>query len=299
VMDLVFEHTQLLSLSAQAVGMNPAKNELKLDNTVAIVDRRTFYNRSTSSTFGDGSGNPINAIDQTKQALLPGETTASANYTNYSRGLNGLVVDVAGPPNLTGISAASFQFATWSAFSDSTPNFVAINPTITVSTFAGGGLNGSDRVKLDFPNNAIQNAWLRVTMLADANTGLTANDVFYFGNARFDVTPTSPFPTQQVTINAFDVNAIRARQGQNSGIISNIHDVDRSGVVNAFDINAVRAGQGVSSLRSFTAPSSSQLGLALTSSRVTMPNVDSVFVDTSWLEAFQIDDQKRGRAKRR
>ncbi len=49
---------------------------------------------------------------------------------------------------------------------------------MTVSTFAGGGLNGSDRVKLEFANNAIQNAWLRVTMLADANTGLAANDVF-------------------------------------------------------------------------------------------------------------------------
>ncbi len=210
----------------------------------AVASRQIFYNRSTSIAFGNGSGNPINAIDLTKVALLPGQTTTAANFTNYSRGLNGIVVDVLGPPNLAGISAASFQFATWSSFPDSTPNFVIINPTVTVSTFAGGGLNGSDRVKLEFANNAIQNAWLRVTMLADANTGLAANDVFYFGNARFDVTPTSPFPSQQVTINAFDVNTIRARQGQNPGVISNIFDVDRNGVVNAFDTNAVRAGQG-------------------------------------------------------
>ena len=80
------------------------------------------------------------------------------------------------------------------------------------------------------------------------------NDVFYFGNARLDVTPTSPFPTQQVTINIFDTNTIRAKQGQNPGLISNIFDVDRNGVVNIFDTNAVRASQGVNSLRSFTAP---------------------------------------------
>jgi YHYH protein len=265
----------------------------------SIVNRQVFYHRSTSSIFGNGSGNPTTAIDTLKVPLLPGETTTAANYTNYSRGLNGLVIDVAGAPNLAGISAASFQFATWSSFPDSTPNFLAINPTVTVSTFAGGGLNGSDRVKLEFDNNAIQNAWLRVTMLADANTGLVTNDVFYFGNARFDVTPTSPFPSAQVTINAFDVNAIRARQGQDSGIISNIFDVDRSGVVNAFDTNAVRANQGVASLRSFTAPSSLQMGLANSTTNSTSLKVDSLFADTSWLEAFQSSNNRsRLRTKR-
>ncbi len=274
-----------------ATTIRPAEN--------TIVDRRVFYNRSTNAVFGDGSGNPTNAIDSTKSALRPGETASTVNYTNYSRGLNGIVVDIASPTNLSAITAASFQFATWSSFPDSTPNFVTINPTVTVSTFAGGGLNGSDRVKLEFANNAIQNAWLRVTMLADANTGLAANDVFYFGNARFDVTPTSPFPSQQVTINAFDVNTIRARQGQNPGVISNIFDVDRNGVVNAFDTNAVRAGQGVSSLRSFTAPSTLQMGLASSTSNSTSLKVDSLFVDTSWLDAFQIGNNKNRQPQRR
>ncbi len=258
----------------------------------SIVSRNVFYNRSTSSVFGNGSGNPTNSIDPTKQALLPGQAATVANYTNYSRGLNGIVIDITSATNLSGITAASFQFATWSTFPDSTPNFVAINPSVTVSTFAGGGLNSSDRVKLEFSNNAIQNAWLRVTILADAHTGLAANDVFYFGNARFDVTPTSPFPSQQVTINAFDVNAIRARQGQNSGVISNIYDVDRSGIVNAFDTNAVRAGQGVLSLRSFTAPSSLQFGLASSTSSAVRNSFDLLFSDVSWLETFQLKNNK-------
>jgi hypothetical protein len=267
-------------------------------NFVEGPTARIFYNNSTSSTFGNGSGNPVNAIDPTKAALRPGETASVANYTNYSRGLNGLVFDVNSPGNLAGITAASFQFASWNSFPDSTPNFLNINPTVTVSTFAGGGLNGSDRVKVEFANNAIQNTWLRVTVLANANTGFATNEVFYFGNARFDVTPTSPFPSQQVTVNAFDVNAIRARQGQNPGVISNIYDVDRSGVVNAFDTNAVRAGQGVSSLRSFTAPSSLPMGLASSRSNSTSSNVDSLFADTSWLDAFQIGNNKNRHQRR-
>ncbi len=257
-----------------------------------VTNRRVFYNRSTSTVFGSGAGNPINAIDSTKVALLPGLAASAANFTNYSRGLNGLVIDITSPTNLSAISASSFQFAAWNNFQDSVPNFQSINPAVTISSFVGGGLNGSDRVKLEFANNAIQNAWLRVTMLADGNTGLAANDIFYFGNARFDVTPTSPFPSNQVTINAFDVNGVRARQGLNSNIISNIYDVDRNGVVNAFDTNAVRAGQGVSSLRPFTAPSNLPLSFSASS-------IDSIYSDMSWLEPLQIGSTKNRLQQRR
>jgi Calx-beta domain len=252
--------TQLRNAVALNSNWNTSTPNLTTQNftilsNATIANRRVFYNRSTSSLFGDGSGNPINAIDLTKSALLPGQTTLGVNYTNYSRGLNGIVLDLSGTTYLPGISPASFQFAIWNNFQNSTPNFTAISPTMTVSTFAGGGTNASDRIKLDFQNNAIQNAWLRVTVLANPSTGLVTNDVFYFGNARFDVSPTNPFPSQQVTINAFDVNVVRANQGQNPGVISNSFDVDRNGVVNAFDTNLVRAAQGISSLRSFTAPS--------------------------------------------
>jgi ELWxxDGT repeat protein len=265
-------------------------NELWLVRPTSVANRQVFYNRSTSTVFGDGSGNPVSSIDSTKIALLPGQTTSSANYTNYSRGLNGLVVDLQAPANLAEISASSFQFATWNTFPDSTPNFVPITPAVTVSTYPGGGVNGADRVKLEFANNAIQNAWLKVTVLADVNTGLATNDVFYFGNARFDITPSTPFPSQQITINIFDTNAVRANQGQNSGVISNAFDVDRNGVVNVFDTNAVRAGQGVTSLRSFTAPASAQL-------RLSNQFVDSLYVDLGWLDAFGVNKKTRSQTR--
>ncbi len=261
----------------------------------SIAGRQIFYNNAsgfgTSGANNSPAVNPINAIDATKQALLPNQTTTAANYTNYSRGLNGIVVDLTNPGNLSGIGSSSFQFAIWNSFPNGTPNFVTINPTVTVSAFPSGGTAVSDRVKLVFADRAIENAWLRITVLADANTGLASNDVFYFGNARFDVTPTSPFPSQQIVVNIFDVNGIRAKQGQNSGVVSNAFDVDRSGVVNVFDTNAVRAGQGVTSLRSFTAPSSLQVSFAPSS-------IDSLFADTSWLEAFQSSDSKKRQARR-
>ncbi len=80
--------------------------------SAAIVDRRIFYNGS--NFFGTGGANnnptvnPIAAIDTTKSALLPGQTTTSTHYSNYSLGLNGLVIDISGASNLSNISAASF-----------------------------------------------------------------------------------------------------------------------------------------------------------------------------------------------
>ena len=234
-------------------------------NVASIAGRNVFYNNA--SGFGTSGANatdplvnPINAIDPTKSALLPGGTASIANYTNYSRGLNGLVIDITNPANLAAIDSTSFQFATWSTFPDATPNFLAITPTVTVSTFATGGQGGSARVKLTFADRAIENAWLRVTVLANLlTTGLLANDIFYFGNARFDVNPPAPAFTSQVGINVLDTNQVRAQNGQNPGVVSNVFDVDRSGAVNVLDTNATRAGNGVNSLRFFNAPASLQL----------------------------------------
>ncbi len=260
-----------------------------------VANRQVFYNNSTGfGTSGANNSptvNPTGAIDATRMALLPGNTTTPANYTNYSRGLNGIVFDLNNPSNLSGINSSSFQFATWSNFSNTTPTFLTINPTVTVSTFATGGLGGTARVKLVFADRAIENAWLQITVLANADTGLATDDVFYFGNARFDVTPTSPFPSQQISINIFDTNAVRAKQGQTTGGVSNVFDVDRNGVVNIFDTNAVRGGQGVTSLRSFTAPSSFQMSFVPAS-------IDSALADTSWSDGLQIGTSKKRQQKR-
>jgi Bacterial Ig-like domain len=260
-----------------------------------ITNRQVFYNNSvgfgTSGANNSTTVNPINAIDPSKTALVPnqlttlsatvlgGQNASSANFTNYSRGLNGIVVDINGATNLAGIDAASFQFATWSSFPDATPNFVTISPTVTVSTFAGGGLSGAGRIKLVFADNAIQESWLRVTVLANANTGLTAPDVFYFGNARGDITPNASFPAQ-IGLNALDLNQARNNQLSSGAVVSNIYDVDKNGAVNGLDLNQIRARQGTNSLRPFTAPSS-QAFLAANvppiTKKLSIKSLDSIF----------------------
>ena len=147
----------------------------------SVVGRSIFYNDS----YFDGNDAGANAADDgsiatDKQALLPGATATFANYTSYSRGINGIMVDIA---NLAGTPTVDdFIFkvgddnnpAGWNAAPD--PTSITVRP--------GAGANGSDRVTILWDNNAIQNEWLQVTVKANTSTtGLSTPDVFYFGNA--------------------------------------------------------------------------------------------------------------------
>jgi hypothetical protein len=142
--------------------------------------RHVFYNRSAF----DGNDPSANASDDgaiatDKTALLPGGTATLANYTSYSRGINGIMVDIASLPGTPTASDFSFKVG-----NDNTPNGWGAAPAPTsISVRLGAGVSGSDRVTLIWADNAIQKEWLQITVKATAATGLAADDVFYFGNA--------------------------------------------------------------------------------------------------------------------
>src|SRR5207248_11258177 len=135
----------------------------------SVVGRFVFYNHSAF----DGNNPSINSQDDNaiatdKQALLPGGTATFANYTSYSNGINGIMVDVA---SLAGSPTASdFSFrvgntntpASWTTAP--APSKVVARP--------GAGAGGSTRIEITWPDGAIKNEWLQVTVKADAATGL-------------------------------------------------------------------------------------------------------------------------------
>lgn len=193
-----------------------------------------------------------------KVALLPGQSSTFANYTTYSRGLNGIVVDVnnlpAGTTNAQML--ASLQFAQWNGLG--VVNFAALPGAAvpSVSILSGGGVGGSARVTISFPDNSLQNTWLQVTVLANVNTGLSTNDVFYFGNVIGELnignTPT------RLRVNGQDAALILANQspGANTAPVTNIFDLDRNGRVNGQDYAIVLANQQAGGIVApITAPS--------------------------------------------
>ncbi len=169
--------------------------------------------------------------------------------------------------NQTGTPTASdFQFATWDGIASSGFTNFGIPPTVSITT--AGGSNGSKRVKIEFPDNAIRNTWLRVTMLANANTGLAANDVFYFGNAVGDMNVGNTGSPITVQMNQEDVSALRGNLslGANSAAVSNIYDLNKDGRVNAIDLSLATQSRSTRSIRFFTAPATLRLAIIPTSS---------------------------------
>ncbi|NJL30869.1 MAG: hypothetical protein HC898_04150 [Phycisphaerales bacterium] len=177
---------------------------------VEVMDRQVFHNNSAL----DGN-NPVantnddQAIASDKQALLGGETAGLDNFTSYSKGLNGIMIDIQNLP-ATSLSAADFIFRTGS---DINPAGWATAPApVSITVRPGDGVNGSHRVTLIWADNnqdgvadaheAIANGWLQVTVLPTANTGLTSEDVFYFGNLPGDATGDG-------VTNAFDLLRVR------------------------------------------------------------------------------------------
>src|SRR5215217_1542271 len=134
----------------------------------AVAGRAAFYNISSF----DGNGPATAAADDAalaadKSALLPGGTASFANVTGYSRGINGLVVDVAGRAAGTPApTAADFEFRVGN---DNNPGAWPLSSAAaTVTVRPGAGADGSDRVTVTFPDGAIKNTWLQVTVKASA-----------------------------------------------------------------------------------------------------------------------------------
>jgi len=201
-----------------------------------VVGRGVAY-RGATAAFGEET------IDPTKSALRdPGASASTANYTNYTEGLNRIVVDI---ENLTATELAESDFEFRVGNSEDVGNnleWTSMSPSaINVTPLSGT----TKRVTIDWPDQAIVNQWLEVTVKANANTKLAQDDMFYFGNQVGDVDGSTSTSTNRVTVNAFDVLDVRFNQSpsNNSVGIGHVYDVDRSGSVNAFDVLDVRFNQ--------------------------------------------------------
>jgi hypothetical protein len=120
-----------------------------------IFGRHVFYNNS----YLDGDNASANVADDgaiatDKTALLPGQTATFANYTSFSRGINGIMVDINNHPSPGSITAVDFEFRVGN---NNDPNTWALAPApSSVSVRTGEGAGGSDRITILWPDNAIE-----------------------------------------------------------------------------------------------------------------------------------------------
>ena len=193
----------------------------------SIAGRKIFYNRS----YFDGNNAAATLADDTaiatdKTALLPGETATFANYTSYSRGINGIMVDITGLPGT--LTASDFVFRIGNSSTVTSWTLAPAPTTVDIRTLSGT----TRRVTLIWADNVIQKQWLQVTVKASDTSDLAADDVFYFGNA-IGETGNSPSNAQ---VNASDeLLARNNKSGLGLVPISSLYDFNRDGRVNASD----------------------------------------------------------------
>ena len=136
-------------------------------------------------------------------------------------------------------------------------------PTLTI---IDGPAPGTTRLVLDFPDNAIQDAWLQVTLKANGTTGLANDDTFYFGSLIGNTIDGNLSPGQQAVVNSGDSLNIVSNTGNTTLATRNL-DIDRDGQIDNFDAALTRAYADSVGLRMFAAPASTtfgQLGIEFT-----------------------------------
>ena len=128
-----------------------------------------------------------------------------------------------------------------------------------MSVRRGAGVDGSDRVTLIWADysplanpasTAVGNGWLRVTVKANANTGLASPDVFSFGNVIGDTGDSAT----AFRVNALDLGRVKQQLNRASDITGRF-DFNRDGRVNALDLGLVKANLN-KSLSTITAAAS-------------------------------------------
>jgi hypothetical protein len=194
------------------LGTDATLNELTVNANATIVGRRIFYNNSAF----DGNNASANVADDgaiapDKTALLPGGTATFANYTSFSKGINGIMIDFAGPHGV--LSLADFSFFVGN---NNSVGSWAVAPAPTSMTLRAVG--PVDRVTFIWPDNpavnSVRKQWLRVVTAATVNTNLASADVFYFGNAVGESGDT----TTNAAVNATD--EIGARANPRSALVN-------------------------------------------------------------------------------
>ena len=218
---------------------------------IGINDAHIFYNNS----FFDGntpgvSASDLNAIAPDKQPLLPGETATFANYTSYSKGINGVFVDVVNVPNELTLNDFSFMVG-----NSNDPSTWTAVPTPTLTYMPGQGDGGTDRYELIWADNSIKGKWLQISLLPTVNSTLPGTDSIYFGNAPGETgnDPTNAF----VDGSDFAFARDDPHNFLNPAALTDKADFNRDSFVDGSDLAIARDGATnfLSALKLITTPS--------------------------------------------
>ncbi len=233
----------LLSATQQSGGVFQAGSgvgnhdvENFIDASARAVQTHIFYNNSVHDEMNPAANvNDDAAIATDKFLFRQGSTPDFSNYSSYSKGINGIIMDFV---NLE-INPTSDDFAFKVGNSDNPQNWTDGPAPVSVNIRENEGLNGSDRVTIIWADAAIKSQWLEIQLIGGSGAGFLLDDYYYFGNA---VGETGDEALAQV--NAVDLLRIRSNPigiFDEGASVENRYDINRDGFVNAQDYLITRS----------------------------------------------------------
>jgi hypothetical protein len=221
-------------------------------NMWLVVPRATVSNAWVA--HASWSGSIEESIDLSKSLAKEGTGPRILNYQNLinsSRGIDSVVfeIDQLGAPNDIGAGDFVFQISPPGAFSE-TLNPVANWPAAPLPTSVSVLAGSPSRIRIAWPERSIMNRWLRITIKANSNTDLAADEVYYIGHLLGETTGESLGSAFIVQFD--DIMAIRNSIG-NVVDASGRSDIDKNGIVQFTDITAMRPNIGAA-LTTITIP---------------------------------------------
>ncbi|MFG0248763.1 MAG: PKD domain-containing protein, partial [Phycisphaeraceae bacterium JB051] len=197
-----------------------------------VTGRYQFFNDNVY----DGNGQSVDeadiyAVTSSITALLPGEQGSRDNYSTYINGINGVVVEVSYLHDPQQVTVDDFEFKVGN--NNQTDQWEDA-PTPTLTRLQKQTEQDPDRFFLSWDNQAVLNSWLSIRMLANSNTFLEHDDVFYFGNQAGDADGDGQVGIADVFAiwnNRISSNAPRTD-------VDNRFDINKDGWVNITDVFA-------------------------------------------------------------
>ncbi len=250
-----------VSITGLALSGADAANYTVNASTTALADiTGTVFNRQVyykGSSFSAGGTNIAAALDTAKVIAKSGSTAQTLSYANLintTRGINGVVLDIAGL-DATTLAASDFTFrmSPTGAFNEAAnpPDSWTTNiPAPTGIFVTQGSATVPSRVRLEWADNAIANRWLQIRVLANSHTGLQSAETFYIGHLQGKVLSTTVAGIFFVTTQ--DQTAVLPF---GTATVTSNRDLDKNGFITTQDVTAVRLSIVASrSLRVITIP---------------------------------------------
>ncbi|MEQ1824839.1 MAG: PKD domain-containing protein, partial [Pirellula sp.] len=211
-------------------------NVTDVNELIEITNRKVYYKGSDYATLSGIDA----ALDNNKSVLTSStvaQSTTEANKINYSRGINGMVIDVAGLAT-TSLTASDFTFrvAPPGASGVVNPSTWASAPVPTNIVVTPGTGSTPARIRIEWADNAIQNTWLQVIVKANTNTGLSQQSAFYMGHAMAEITGGAPY-----RVTAADLSAVQSGISNTIVSVGDPRDINKDRRVTAADLSAVQS----------------------------------------------------------